>query len=194
MKQHDYMDLGKLMDDIFAAAEDFTSVFTESMSWGSNRRDFYPNYAYPPTNVYMTEEKELVFEFAVAGFREEDISLEFKGDYMLFSASVPDDFPQPENAKFFKQRLKMKAIESQKYFVPNDKFDRDKVSAILRNGILRVTVPPREVPESYEGVPIKIVKDTGSGSGKSGAKKSAGQSGSSSNKNSGSGQAEAQPS
>ncbi|AFG38706.1 Hsp20/alpha crystallin family protein [Spirochaeta africana] len=164
MKQHDFIDLGKLMDDIFAAAEDFTSVFTDSMSWGSNRRDFYPNYAYPPTNVYITEDKHLVFEFALAGFREQDISLEFKGEHMIFSASLPDDLHRPENARFFKQRLKMKPIEAQKYYVPRDKFDRDQVSAILKNGILRVTVPPRDEPETQDGVKIKIVRDAGSAS------------------------------
>ena len=164
MKQHDFIDLGKLMDDIFAAAEDFTTVFTDSMSWGSTRRDFYPSYAYPPTNVYITEDKELVFEFAVAGFREEDITLEFKGEHLHFSADLPDDFPRPENAKYFKQRLKMKPIEAQKYYVPSDKFDRERVSALLRNGILRVTIPPKDEPDTREGVKVKIVKDAGTAS------------------------------
>lgn len=170
MKQHDFIDLGKLMDDIFSAAEDFTCVFTDKMSWNSSR-DFYPGYAYPPSNVYITEDKEIVFEFALAGFREDDISLEFKGDNMVFSASVPEDFPQPENAQYFKHRLKMKAIEDQKYYVPADKFDREKVSAILKNGILRVSIPPLDEPESGESIRIKIVKDVSPGSSKKAAPK-----------------------
>ena len=86
---------------------------------------------------------------------------------MYFLADLPSDFSTPENAKFFKQRLKMKPVEGQKYYVPSDKFDRDNVSAVFTNGILRVTIPPKAEPETQEATRIKIVKQAGSGKAQS---------------------------
>ena len=139
--------------------------------------DYYPNYSYPPMNVYMTGDRSLVFEFALAGFDEKDISLSFQGDYMVFSASMPQTaFPadaadggaystgekaseQEENVRYFKRRLKMKDIEKQKYFVPMDKYAQDKVKAVFRNGILKVSVPPKDEPEQNEGIRIEIITE-----------------------------------
>jgi HSP20 family molecular chaperone IbpA len=120
--------------------------------------DYYPSYSYPPVNVYMTKEKSLVFEFALAGFREDDLDLQFQGDYMIFSAKSPDLEPK-EDVRYFKRRLKFKGIEEQRYYVPEDKFDREKVKATFLNGVLRVVVPPNEVFETKDGIKIEIVKE-----------------------------------
>ena len=163
-------DIGKIMDEIFAAAEDFTHAFTDTMGGGRHwkhgfrwnwqgGKDFYPAYSYPPTNVYMKDDKTMVLEFALAGFREEDITLEFKGDYLVFSATAPPDASPNEEVKYFKRRLKFKDISGQKYYAPADKFDRDKVKAVFTRGILRVTVPPHEEVPEQESVKVNIEKD-----------------------------------
>jgi HSP20 family molecular chaperone IbpA len=168
MKHRDFIDLRELMDEIFAAAEDFKNAFTNEMNFEPGKdwkfgwpeyRDYYPNYSYPPVNVYMKPEKSLVFEFAMAGFDEKDISLEFKGDYMVFSATLSDALDPGESVKYFKKRLKLKSIKDQKYFVPEDKFNREQVKATLKNAILTVTVPPKEKVEESEGVKIEIVSE-----------------------------------
>jgi len=51
----------------------------------------------------------------------------------------------------------MKAIDKQKYFVPMDKYAQEKVKAVFRNGILKVTVPPKEEPEQNGGIKIEII-------------------------------------
>ena len=191
-----YMDLGTIFDDIFEAARDFHNEFrrnfnaqgescgerqNEGHPWSFDENtDYYPNYSYPPMNVYMTGDRSLIFEFALAGFDEKDISLSFQGDYMVFSATMPaastpagnrpsaesrNDSaeyvsPSPEeNIRYFKRRLKMKDIEKQKYFVPLDKYAQDKVKAVFRNGILRVSIPPKEEPDQNDGIKIEIVRD-----------------------------------
>ncbi|MFW5686513.1 MAG: Hsp20/alpha crystallin family protein [Spirochaetota bacterium] len=165
MKRHDFPDLGKVMDEIFAAAEDFTSAFTDRMqfmpgdkAWKWNR-EFYSAYSYPPANIYMTEDKTLVFDFAIAGFSEEDVTLQFKGDYMVFSGKLPEEMQEPEGARYFKRRLKRKSFGEQRYYVPEDKFDRDAVKAVYKNGVLTVTVPPKEEVSSEPGVKINIVNE-----------------------------------
>jgi len=182
-----YMDLGSIFDDIFEAAQDFKDEFHRNFNrcgpdgpgfgeqnpFGFGKRffdentDFYPNYSYPPMNVYMTGDRTLVFEFALAGFDEKDISLSFQGDYMVFSAKIADnavDTDSPvrlteDNVRYFKRRLKMKDIEKQKYFVPLDKYAQEKVKALYKNGILKVSIPPKDEPDQSDGIKIEIVKE-----------------------------------
>jgi HSP20 family molecular chaperone IbpA len=183
--QRHYMDLGNIFDEIFDAADEFKnqfqrnfntintgfthSPFTFDKHFFDENTDFYPNYSYPPMNVFMTEDRLLVFEFALAGFDENDINLSFQGDYMVFSAKIgcsayeqgenTEKFQSDENVRYFKRRLKMKDIEKQKYFVPLDKYAQEKVKAIYKNGILRVTIPPKDEVEQNDGVRIEIVKE-----------------------------------
>ena len=121
--------------------------------------DYYPNYSYPPMNVFMTGDRSLVFEFALAGFDEKDINLSFQGDYMVFSAKMSLEPQSDESVRYFKRRLKLKDIEKQKYYVPLDKFAQEKVKASFRNGILKVTIPPKEDTAATEGIRIEIVKE-----------------------------------
>ena len=181
-----YMDMGSIFDEIFEAAQTFKDEFHRKFNECSpegtgfsqgpfnfgkhffdENTDFYPNYSYPPMNVLMTEDRTLVFEFALAGFDEKDISLSFQGDYMVFSAKIaqaegadsPVKFQNEENVRYFKRRLKMKDIEKQKYYVPLDKYAQEKVKAVYKNGILRVSIPPKEEPDQNDGIRIEIVKD-----------------------------------
>ena len=182
------MDLGNIFDEIFDAAQDFKDEFHRKFNqcdtdgtgfshgpfpfgkqFFDENTDFYPNYSYPPMNVLMTEDRTLVFEFALAGFDEKDISLSFQGDYMVFSAKMqtaaeqftdsPVKFQSEENIRYFKRRLKMKDIEKQKYFVPLDKYAQEKVKAVYKNGILRVSIPPKDEPDQNDGIKIEIVKE-----------------------------------
>ena len=161
------LDLGTIFDEIFEAARDFQDEFRKNFdsyneTYNSENTDYYPNYSYPPMNAFMSADRSLTFEFALAGFDEKDISLSFQVDYMVFSALLPraDEETSPsESIRYFKRRLKMKDIEKQKYFVPLDKYAQEKVKAVYKNGILRVIVPPKEEPDQSDGIKIEIVSD-----------------------------------
>jgi HSP20 family molecular chaperone IbpA len=166
-----YMDLGSIFDEIFDTAQDLKSQFSRNFSdrpfifdsqFFDENTDYYPNYSYPPMNVFMTEDRTLVFEFALAGFDEKDISLSFQGDYMVFSAKINADEAEQgtveNNIHYLKHRLKMKDIEKQKYFVPLDKYAQDKVKAVFKSGILRVSIQPKEEPDQNDGIKIEILK------------------------------------
>jgi len=153
------IDLGQIMDEIFEATKGFGDAFKEGMHHGgSDHVDYYPNYSYPPVNIYVTLEKSLIFEFALAGFNEKDLNVEFKGDYLVFSAKSPSS-DYGSDVKFFKRRLKFKGVPEQKYFVPEGKFDQKKVKAVFKNGILKVVIPAREIIETKEGIKVEIVKE-----------------------------------
>ena len=178
-----YMDLGNIFDEIFDAAQNIQNEFQRNFNrcdperpgfshgpFAFNKQffdentDFYPNYSYPPMNVYMTGDRTLVFEFALAGFDEKDITLSFQGDYMVFSAKMNEtdeavESSVQQNNRYFKRRLKLKDIEKQKYFVPLDKYAQEKVKAVYKNGILRVSIPPKDEPDQSDGIKIEIVKE-----------------------------------
>ena len=78
---------------------------------------------------------------------------------MVLSAKAPADGGQQEEIKYFKRRLKLKDIQGQKYYVPADKFDQEKVKAVYKYGLLRVSIPSRETPQSADGVKIEIVEE-----------------------------------
>jgi HSP20 family molecular chaperone IbpA len=168
-----YMDLGAIFEEIFEATQSFQDEFHRNFNpfgrgdgYGrgfDENTDYYPNYSYPPMNVLMTADRSLLFEFALAGFDEKDISLSFQGDYMVFSAALPardaaEELPE-ESVRYFKRRLKMKDIEKQKYYVPLDKYAQEKVKAVYKNGILKVSIPPKDEPDQNDGIKIEIVKD-----------------------------------
>jgi HSP20 family molecular chaperone IbpA len=198
-----YVDLGTIFDEIFDAAQNFSDEFHRNFNQfgpdcgphhpfgghspfgqrgpSDENVDYYPNYSYPPMNVYMTADRSMIFEFALAGFDEKDISLSFQGDYMVFSARIAEgameDYPgtyreggqgssgggenrgSDENIRYFKRRLKMKDIEKQKYYVPLDKYAQEKVKAVFKNGILKVSIPPKEEPDQSDGIRIEIIKE-----------------------------------
>jgi len=183
-----YMDIGSILDEVFEAAKDFGEQVGKNFSdqqggcggsqngpqtederahfhhsWYESSHDespdYYPNYCYPPMNIYLTPERSLVFEFALAGFEEKDISLTFQGDYMVFAAAMSSSQLPEEGSRYIKRRLKLKDVEKQKYYVPADKFAQDQVKAVFRNGVLRVTVPPREEAEDDSGIKIEIKKE-----------------------------------
>ena len=159
MRDKMVLDLGQIMDEIFEATKGFGDAFKEGIHHGGNDHvDYYPNYSYPPVNIFVTDEKSLIFEFALAGFNESDLNVEFKGDYLVFSAKSPK-IDHGSGVKYFKRRLKFKDVEEQKFFVPENKFDQGKVKAVFKNGILKVVIPAKEIIETKEGIKVEIVKE-----------------------------------
>ena len=161
-------DLGRIMDEAFKFAEGFGGGFDQEAAEKLRQAaehfgrgpfgnpDYYPAYLYPPSTIYLTKEKKLVLEFALAGFEEKDISVQFRGDHLLFSVRAPGSGESEEGVQYFKRRLKLKDIEEQRYYVPADKFDQAGTQARFRNGLLRIMVPPREQPETGEEIRISI--------------------------------------
>ena len=188
-------DLGKIMDEAFRVAQNFGEAFGEKMAEGfpsaeemrehfrdkfkwHSHGDFYPYYSYPPMNIFLAKDKSLIFEIALAGFAEKDIDLQFKGDYLHFCAKAPKAAEEEEGIQYFKRRLKLKGIEEQRYYVPEDKFDRDKVDARFKDGLLRIVIPAREEEKEPDGIKVRIVTEEGKKSKTGGAKAGSAQAGS----------------
>lgn len=98
----------------------------------------------------------MVFQFALAGFSEGDINLEFRGDYLFLSADAPKDSDPPENVRYFRKDLKLEKVKDQRYYVPADKYQQDKAAAQFRNSVLTVTIPPKEEAQNQDGIKVNI--------------------------------------
>jgi HSP20 family protein len=167
------IDLGQIMDEAFKAFEQFgesighearhAAEHAQRMAEACGGRgpfcDCYPGYLYPPANVYLTPEKQLVLELALAGFNEKDVSVQFRGDYLVFSAKAPEAAAPDERTQYFKRRLRLRDVDEQRYFVPADRFDQAASQATFANGLLRIVVPPREAAAAAEGIRINIRTD-----------------------------------
>ncbi len=161
-------DLGRVMDEAFKFAESIGETIDQEAAEKMRRAaehlgrgpfanpDYYPAYLYPPSTIYLSRDKKLVFEIALAGFDEKDITVQFRGDHLLFSASAPRVEESDESVQYFKRRLKLKDIEEQRYYVPADKFDQAGTQARFHNGLLTLVVPPREHTDIGDEIRIDI--------------------------------------
>jgi HSP20 family protein len=161
-------DLGRIMDEAFKCAEQFGDAFDERTAEQMRKMaeqfgkgpfgnpDYYPSYMYPPATVYLTRDKKFVMEMALAGFEEKDLSIQFRGDNLIFSAKAPRAEELDDGVQYFKRRLKLKDIEEQRYYVPADKFDQAGTQAGFHNGLLKIVVPPREQASTGDEIHINI--------------------------------------
>lgn len=99
-----------------------------------------PNF--PPVNVYIDEKtKDLTFDFAIAGYKKEDISIEFDGDKMILT--IKEKSSTRKGLKLLKKGIKTTEVRSH-FTVPVSKYETDKAEAEINDGILAITIPARD--------------------------------------------------
>lgn len=123
--------------------EDFFTILSkdveEALTTGTETAYSCPSF--PPANVYVKEDKTLIYEFAIAGYNKEDINIEFDSNYMVLTLKVPK-----ESKKYGKRIYhRLKVVDSvQKYIVPSDKYIYEETKADMKDGILLITIPSKE--------------------------------------------------
>jgi HSP20 family protein len=158
-------------DDLAAAAKEFgermKDMGPEMRRFWSDRRDrpareepfeafgFHDYYAYPPVNVYVDGSGNKILEFALAGIDEGSASVTFQGDYLVLDAKAPAGSDDADT-RFTRRSFRPREIRRQKYYVPAEDFDQEASKAVFRNGVLKVTVPPKA---TVGGIKIEIVKE-----------------------------------
>lgn len=117
--------------------------------------DFY----HPRTNIFVSADRSLVFEFLLPGFDEKGVSVTFKGDKMILRARLPEGEPKIDNPRWERRSFTIRDVDWREYSVPAERYDQAAARAAFRNGILTVTIPARG-DEAEEGVVrIEIVKE-----------------------------------
>lgn len=132
---------------LFDLADEFLRDF--DLMAPSKLPDTFVSSTFPPANILKTEDNSLQYEFAVAGYKEDEISIKFDNDHLFLSLEPKED----EDSKVkYRQRGIKKCKSHSKFFVPISHFDVEKAEAKLENGILYITIPSKEVakPKTLE--------------------------------------------
>lgn len=146
----DKFDFEKIVDGVINTAKNIGETIVEKSgefikdSGLQDLKDYYPFYNNPPLNLYLSEDKSLIFEFGLPGFIKSDINIEFEDDYMIFSAVLSNLYSTGGDNRYFKKKVKLGNIEKQKYYVPAERFNREECDIKMKNGLLRVVIPAVE--------------------------------------------------
>lgn len=105
--------------------------------------DVFVSSPFPPCDILKKEDNSLVYKFALAGYKMEEIELKFDNDYMILTLTPKVD---EQDSKFkYKQKGIRKSRAEAKFFVPVSHFDVEKASASLTDGILLIEIPTKEI-------------------------------------------------
>ncbi|MBO6796496.1 Hsp20 family protein [Maricaulis sp.] len=109
---------------------------------------------YPPYNIQHVAEDEYLIELAVAGFSDDDLTVEVQGNVLTVTGRIAEK-DEADTRRFLHRGIAERAFERRFHLA-----DHVIVSgAELRNGMLSVQLV-REIPESAK--PRSIAIDTGS--------------------------------
>lgn len=93
--------------------------------------------AFPPTNVYVSKDKDLVIECAVAGLKEDEYGLKLKDQVLI----IEFDPKESEEEKAWLQRGIKPGVGSRRIYIDHAKWDASSLEHKLENGMLTIRVP-----------------------------------------------------
>ena len=128
-------EVGQLFDDLFSMDWDaILAMPVVSQLPRSLASEF------PPCDLEVGEDKSLTYSFAVAGYKEEDISISYEDEHLVLTLKGAEE---ADTKKFIQRRIKRGNVKA-RYHVPLAKYDIPKMTGKLKDGILTVHIPVRE--------------------------------------------------
>ncbi|SPJ25758.1 Hsp20 family protein [Palleronia abyssalis] len=116
-------------------------------------RDNAGAQTYPPYNIEKTGDDAWAIEIAVAGFSEEDLTVEQRENALIVSARKSDD---DQNRTYLHRGIATRAFERRFHLADHVRVE----GARHANGMLVIELK-REVPEALKPRRIAIQKDAG---------------------------------
>lgn len=110
---------------------------------------------YPPFNIQHVDEDEYVIELAVAGFGEDDLSVEVQENILRISGQIAAK-EETASRRFLHRGIAERAFERRFHLADHVKVS----SAALKNGLLTVQLV-REIPEAAKPRKIEITGAAG---------------------------------
>lgn len=100
--------------------------------------------SFPPTNIYIDKDtKEMTVQAALAGIREDQISLSWDGDYLKLVVNATEE--KDEKPRVFIQTGLKKIKEFETSWAVDPRFySRDDFEVTFENGLLTVVIRPKE--------------------------------------------------
>ena len=124
-----------VFEDIFDSMLDFPQLMQRTTQ------------GYPVADIYREDNGDTVMEFALAGFRKEELSIEIKPEKKSITVSAhTDDITVQERARRVARRNFSKT-----YVNYDNNLDLNATTAEFENGLLRLVVPTRP-----EATPLRV--------------------------------------
>lgn len=137
--------LGTMIDKLFAPTDEFQKVFDVF-----NDEFFQPNRwaksSYPMNVISVKEKGKTIakrLEYALAGFRKDEITLSIKDDILTIDAehkqeSDENEIPEYNGISYKKMSLSYALMENA---------DQEKITCRFENGLLSITIPLKKEDE-----------------------------------------------
>jgi HSP20 family molecular chaperone IbpA len=97
---------------------------------------------FPPANIILKKNKDLFFNFAIAGYSQEDVELSFEGDKMILE--LKNGKTEKEEGDTYLIRGIRNSPQKGWYYVPVAKYDTEKAIASVKDGLLKIEIPVKE--------------------------------------------------
>lgn len=121
-----------LMDDLFA-----------SISSGQAFVPKLPNYIcsnqFPPSNISVSEDGNLLVEVAVAGYDEDEIKVSFEDHHLIVTLE-----PKEKETKLKWVQRGIKNSKAVVKFLVHERYDDNAIQVTLKNGILSLVMKVKE--------------------------------------------------
>ena len=111
-----------------------------------------PNTSYPPYNIEKTADDTYRISVAVAGFGEDNLTIEVKENALVISAKKPDE---TEAKTYLHRGIATRAFERRFTLADHVRVD----GAVHENGMLHIDLV-REIPEALKPRRIEIASAT----------------------------------
>lgn len=112
--------------------------------FGDNWGQATSNVALPTADVYVNEDKELIGEFHMPGFKEDEIDISVHEGALEVRAQKTQKEEQSKSKK--KYVVRESSSSFYRHISLPQHADEDNVEATFENGVLRVTVPFKDLP------------------------------------------------
>lgn len=133
---------------VFDTFEDFFNDVNASFShlYGDPRSSYRESF--PPTNQSIdTDTRSLYLEMALAGYSEDELSLEITNDTLTIRGTLKksDEPEDPEKGKrVIHQKIK-KMNFVRKYSLPTGIYETSEAKASFKDGLLTIVIPKKKV-------------------------------------------------
>lgn len=121
--------------------DEFFDEISSSFSnlYADNR--FSYTEVFPPTNQLIDKDKNLILQFALAGYSQDELSIDLLHDIIDIKGTPKEE--SSDGLKVVHQRIKKMTFE-RKYALPAGRYDLSKASAKFENGLLTIIIPASE--------------------------------------------------
>jgi len=142
--KNSYANMFDLIDDIFNStfADSGLGSFRTTQPIRFNKH--FQSTSFPPTNIAIDQKtKVMMIQSALSGVKEDWINLTFDGDCLKLVVDVPVE-KETDNNYYIQTGLKKIAHLETSWTVDPRYFDREKVNVTFEDGLLTITIPPRD--------------------------------------------------